>query len=150
MKGIDEILGSPEIAGCVVNPPNSAGSIARGAAARSLGQGAVGLAADGATSAKSADALPQPTGFWAAAQLSLTATDVVLVALKQGLIRPKPVVELARIPRSAVIGYHLEEGGLQSPFALLLSDGAEWSFGLPKLYVKAAKNLVAELGVPAS
>jgi hypothetical protein len=150
MKGIEEFLGSAEIAGCVVNPPGSAGSIARGAAARSLGAGSVGVAADGTTSAKSANALPQPTGFWEAAQLSVTATDVVLVALKQGLIRPKPVVELARIPRSAVIGYHLEEGGLQSPFALLLSDGAQWSFGLPKLYVKGAKSLVSELGVPAA
>jgi hypothetical protein len=149
VKGVEELIGTPVVAGCVVNPPGSAGSIGRGAAARSLGAGAtVGVHADGDVAAKSANALPQPTGSWEAAYLALTATDLVLVWVKQGLIRPKPGGELARIPRSAVVSYSLAEGGLQSPFALTLTDGAQWSFGLPKLYVKAAKGLIAELGVP--
>ena len=150
MKGVEELIGSPVEAGCVVNPPNSAGSIARGAAARNLGSGAVGASADGDVSRKSADALPQSTGSWLAAYLALTTESLVLVRIKQGMIRPKPDGEIARIPRSAVTGYTLDEGGLQSPFSLQLTDGTSWSFGLPKLYVKGAKELLVKLGVQPS
>lgn len=150
MKGVEELIGSPVEAGCVVNPPNSAGSIARGAAARNLGSGAVGVVADGDVARKSADALPTPTGSWPAAWLVLTLESIVLVRIKQGMIRPKPDGEIARIPRSAVTGYTLEEGGLQSPFSLQLMDGTSWSFGLPKLHVKNAKELITKLGVQPS
>lgn len=151
MKGTEELIGAPVEAGCVVNPPGSAGSIARGAAARNLGSGAIGVSADGDVARKSADALPQPTGSWQAAYLALTPEALVLVRIKQGMIRPKPDGEIARIPRSSVTGYSLDEGGLQSPFSLRLSDGTSWSFGLPKLHVKKAKELLDRLGVvPAS
>ena len=152
MKGIEELIGAPATVGCVVNPPGSAGSIAAGAMARQLGAGAtVGAHADGQVAAKSGGALPQPTGAWEAAYLAVTTSDVVLVRVKRGMLRPKPDAEIARVPRSAVTGYALREGGLQCPFALGLSDGSSWAFGLPKLHVKNAKALVAELGLaPAS
>ncbi|KAA1400321.1 hypothetical protein [Aeromicrobium ginsengisoli] len=55
--------------------------------------------------------------------------------------------EIARLPRSAVTGFTLDEGGLQSPFSLQLSDGTSWEFGLPKLYLRKAKELLDRLGV---
>ena len=150
MKGVEELVGAAVEAGCVVNPPNSAGSIARGAAARSLGSGAIGVTADGDVARKSADALPQPTGSWQAAYLALTPEALILVRIKQGMIRPKPDREIARIPRSAVTSYTLQEGGLQSPFSLQLSDGSSWVFGLPTLHVKNAKEMLGTLGVQPS
>ena len=150
MKGVEELVGAPIEAGCVVNPPGSAGAIARGAAARNLGSGMVGVAADGDIARKSADALPQSSGSWLAGYLALTPEVLVLVRVKQGLMRPKLDGEIARLPRSAVIGFTLDEGGLQSPFSLELSDGTSWEFGLPKLYVKKAKELLDRLGVQSS
>jgi hypothetical protein len=148
VKGVEELIGAPVEAGCVVNPPGSAGAIARGAMGKQLGAGStVGASADADVTRKSADALPQPVGSWQAAYLALTAESLVLVGVKQGLVRPKPFGELARIPRSAVTGYELDEGGLQSPFSLALNDGTSWSFGLPKLHVKNAKELLGRLGL---
>lgn len=148
MKGIEAFTGAPVLAGCVVNPPGSAGAIAAGAMSRQLGTGAtVGARADGQVAAASAAALPHPTGSWQAAYLALTAEELVLVRVRQGLIRPKPDGEIARLPRTAVNGYTLEGSGLQSPFSLQLTDGTSWAFGLPKLHVKNAKALLGELGL---
>lgn len=148
MKGVEDLTGGPTLAGCVVNPPGSAGSIAAGAMSRSLGVNpTAGFDADRRTTAASAAALPQPTGGWQAAYLALTAEHLVLVRIKQGMLRPKPDGEIARIPRTAVTGFELGEKGLQVPFALGLEDSTTWEFGLPKMHVKNAKGLIAELGL---
>lgn len=149
-KNIEDEIGGALVAGCVVNPPNSARSIAAGAAAKQLGSSVVGASQDAQVAAASADALPQPTGSWQAAYLALTETELVLVRVRRGMLRMQGDGVVARIPRSAVTGAAVGDSGLQRPLRLDLSDGTAWAFGLPKLEGGNAAELFAALGVAPS
>lgn len=138
MKNVDDIVGAPVEVGCTVTPKGRASAImtggvlggAFGAAGRVVGQMA--------REAGSAGASPLPAWSGALGYLAVTATEIVLLSAKQGLVSPKAVAVLARAPRSAVAGMALGDGKLAKPLAVSFGGDVVWEFEVPRVQWKDA------------
>jgi hypothetical protein len=80
--------------------------------------------------------------------LALTADEIVLLTIKQGLLTAKPSAVLAKVPRAAVAGATLGVG-MTPVLSLLFDNGQAWSFGITrreKYYAKTFVEALSEAG----
>jgi len=131
-------------AGTFVEPRGMIRSIVAATAGREV-LGALGsMTAESAASAGTAGASPLRKGD--IAYLSASADEVVLYRAKRGAFKPKPTDEvIASAPRGAVRGAKIEKGRIAGVLELTFEDGSNWAFDVPKVHLKGAREIEAEL-----
>jgi hypothetical protein len=112
--------------------------------------GALGaLSASQAASAGTAGASPLKKGD--IAHLSVSPDQVVLCRAKRGAFKPKPTEEvIAAAPRSAVRSASVAKGKIAGVLELSFDDGTHWAFDIPKVHLKGAQEIAAELSAGSS
>jgi hypothetical protein len=134
------------LAGTFVEPRGTINSIigrgtanAFGAASRPIGM-AVVAGAEGQMAGSS------PLAQGAIAYLGVTPDAVILFRAKRGLLKPKATEEVvANAPRSEVANAAVAEGRLASALTVTFGDGSSWTFDIPKIHLKGAREIVASL-----
>jgi len=131
-------------AGTFVEPRGMIRSIVAATAGREV-LGALGsMTAESAASAGTAGASPLRKGD--IAYLSASDDEVVLYRAKRGAFKPKPTDEvIASAPRGAVRGAKIEKGRIAGVLELTFEDGSNWAFDIPKVHLKGAREIEAEL-----
>jgi hypothetical protein len=125
-------LGATEIAGAWVNP---SGKGKRTMNAVAFGQYGTGTAPGADT--------PNFGGF---GYLAVSATDLVVVKGKQGLVGLKMTDDvIAKVPRSEVASVELGEGKITSPLRITFDSGGQWDLEVARAHRKAAERLIAEV-----
>jgi hypothetical protein len=138
-------LGSPEVAGVLVNPRGLAKTMSAGA----IG-GVVGAAAATAVAGRSAKASDLPA-FGRVGYVAASDTEVALIKTKSGALKMKITDEtLARVDRGELAAIELTDGKLVSQLRLQFNNGVVWAFDVPRVGKKDARHLVAVLGSTAS
>jgi hypothetical protein len=134
-------LGTPVIAGTMVNPRGFGKKVSVGAVG-----GAIGALAATAVASRSSRASDAPA-FGRVAYLAATETEVGLIKAKSGALKMKVTDEaLARAPRAELQAVELKDGKLISYMRLQFANGTVWEFDVPKIGKKNAKELVFALG----
>jgi hypothetical protein len=140
-----DILGSPQVAGCKVNPRGTGKSIM----SKSGGLGIGGIVASEVARKKvkgeRAEAATSTTPeFTFIAWLALTSDEVALVGVdrRKGL---KLSDVLARVPRSDVVSVELQKAPpmIAKPLVVTFSDGNYWIFEVPALAKGDVKQMAA-------
>jgi hypothetical protein len=144
-KDASQALGTPEIAGTMVNPGgyakkttvHAAGRVVAGVAGHVAARVAVG-------SETKAGELPE---FGRVAYLAVSESEVALVKTKTGALKMSITDEvLARVSRAEVTSSELDEGKLLSHLRIGFANGVAWEFDIPRSDKKTAKGLVKALG----
>ena len=132
------------VAGTFVEPRGMIRSIVAATAGREV-LGALGsLSAERAASAGTEGASPLKKGD--IAYLSVSADQVTLCKAKRGAFKPKPTDEvIAAAPREAVRGAVMEKGRIAGVLKLSFEDGSTWEFDVPKVHLKGAHEIEAQL-----
>jgi hypothetical protein len=107
--------------------------------------GALGsISAEHAASAGTAGTSPLKKGD--IAYLSVSSDQVLLCKAKRGAFKPKPTDEvIAAAPREAVRGAVMEKGRIAGVLKLSFEDGSTWEFDVPKVHLKGAHEIEAQL-----
>jgi hypothetical protein len=107
--------------------------------------GALGsISAEQAASAGTAGASPLKKGE--IAYLSVTSDQVSLCKAKRGAFKPKPTDEvIASAPRQAVREAKIDKGRIAGVLKLSFDDGSKWEFDVPKVHLKGAQEIEAQL-----
>jgi hypothetical protein len=140
-----DILGSPEVAGCKVNPRGAnKGTIAKAGVGQGLGGVAAGVVAGKKRKAEVAEAATAVTpSFGTIAWLALTAEELALVDIevKRGL---KLSNVLARVPRSEITSVVLGKAPplISKPLTISLANGDHWILEVPALGKGGVKDIV--------
>lgn len=147
MADASTALGAPEIAGAWVNRRGMAKRGMSTVAGADIG-GVVGSVVASGLSAKGS---PQPTAetpnFGGFGYLGVSATELVLVKGKRGLVGLKMTKDVvARVPRSDVVSIDLGEGKIASPLTIIFGDGGHWELEVARASRRAAERVVGELG----
>lgn len=127
----EELLGVPVQAGSFILGKGS--SVRKGIAA---GASSIGLQFK--PTIKAVD-------FGQVGYLALTADEVVIFSGKQGLIRPKIIGLVTRRPRRDLSSFQLEQGKMLVSGSIVFSDGAEWTFEVPRARAKQMATVEEEL-----
>jgi hypothetical protein len=144
------VLGSPQVAGVVVNRRGTArrragtgGGVGAGSGATGVVGGMIGskIAGKLMPAASAGDGEPPAKGGF----LALTKDEFALVELKSGLVKLKPVGVVARMPRSQVASAELGSGVSVMPLTISFTDGTRWDWEVPRPSKKHAEELVAAL-----
>jgi hypothetical protein len=141
-----DILGSPEVAGCKVNPRGTnKGTIAKAGVGEGLGGLAAGMVANKKRKGEIAEAATSVApSFNVIAWLALTASELALVDIetKRGL---KLSNVLARVPRSEVTSVVLGKAPplISKPLTVTLANGDHWIFEVPALGKGGVQEIVA-------
>jgi len=105
--------------------------------------------AAGLTVAAKADgqmASSSPVAAGSIAYLGVTPDAVILFRAKRGLLKPKATDELiANAPRTEVASAVVAEGRLASVLTVTFTDQSSWTFDIPKIHLKGAREIVAAL-----
>jgi hypothetical protein len=134
-------LGTPVIAGTMVNPRGFGKKAAVGA----IG-GVVGAVAATAVASRSSKASDLPA-FGRVGYLAASETEVALIKTKSGALKMKVTdVVLTRAPRAELETVELKEGKLLSSMRMQFVNGTVWEFDVPKVGKKNARELVSALG----
>lgn len=105
---------------------------------------AVGAAISDRAAADMAGSSPLAQGD--IAYLGVTADAVILFRAKRGLFKPKATDELvAQAPRAETASATVAEGRLGSVLTLAFLDASTWTFDIPKIHLKGAREIVAAL-----
>jgi hypothetical protein len=105
--------------------------------------GAVGGALAGAAT-QPAERSPVEAGK--IAFIAVFPAEVVVFRGKRGALKPKPTAEvIASVPRSAIASAQLDRKGMSAALTVTFTDGGTWEFDLPRVHVKAAKDVVGAL-----
>ena len=130
--------------GTFVEPRGMIRSIVAATAGREV-LGALGsISAERAAAAGTEGASPLKKGD--IAYLSVSGDQVVLCKAKRGAFKPKPTDEvIAAAPREAVRGAVMEKGRIAGVLKLSFEDGSTWEFDVPKVHLKGAHEIEAQL-----
>lgn len=144
-----ELLGSPQLAGCKVNPRGSNKAIIRKAG---VGEGLGGVVA-GAVAGKKLGAEREQAAasvtpaFTMIGWLALTATELALVSIdrKRGLSLDEV---LARVPRSEITSVELGKAApmISKPLTITFTNGDYWIVEVPALGKGDVKEIAAAFG----
>jgi hypothetical protein len=108
--------------------------------------GLVGTVVAGIAMRDGSSRTPDLPDFGRVGYVAVSATEVVVVKTKTGLLKMSPTgVALARAPRSELVSAELEDGRLLSHLLLRFADGRQWEFDVPKANKKSARAVVATL-----
>ena len=137
-------LGAPEIAGTLVNPKGYVKKAVAATAGREVA-GLIGSAAATLAARERSQSVAALPDFGRVGYLAVSATEVALVKTKYGWKMTPTDEALARAPTSALASVEWDEGRLVSHLNLSFTDGAVWSFDVPKSDKKTARAVVAAL-----
>jgi hypothetical protein len=138
-------LGAPEITGAWISSSGTARRVAGTVAGMEAGRAASSIAGKvvGGGVAQKSDATPAFSGY---AYLALSATELVLVKGKQGLVGMKLTGEvISRTPRSAIASIELGEGKVAAPLTITYNDGTRWDLEAARARRGAVERVIAEL-----
>ena len=139
-SGVPDIKSA--IACTYVEPRGSIRAVVGKVAGREV-LGAVGGALAGAAT-QPGDRSPVQAG--GIAFLAVFAEEIVVFRGKRGALKPKPTAEvIASVPRSAVASAQLDRKGMSAALTVTFTDEETWEFDLPRVHVKAAKDVVQAL-----
>jgi len=80
------------------------------------------------------------------AYLGVTADSVILFRAKRGLLKPKATDDvIATAPRAETASARVEEGRLSSVLSIAFSDATTWTFDIPKIHLKGAREIATAL-----
>ena len=80
------------------------------------------------------------------AYLGVTADFVILFRAKRGLLKPKATDEvIATAPRAEAASATVEGARLGSVLTISFGDGSAWSFDIPKIHLKGAREIASTL-----
>ena len=132
------------LAATFVEPRGMVRSIVAATAGREV-LGALGaMSAEQAASAGTDGASPLKKGD--IAHLSVSREDIVLCKAKRGAFKPKPTDEvIASAPRAAVRTAKVDKGRIAGVLELSFDDGSSWAFDVPKVHLKGAQEIAAQL-----
>jgi hypothetical protein len=107
--------------------------------------GALGaISASQAASAGTDGASPLKKGE--IAYLSVSRDQLLLCKAKRGAFKPKPTEEVsASAPRAAVRTAKVDKGRIAGVLELSFEGGSTWAFDVPKVHLKGAEQIAAEL-----
>lgn len=93
-----------------------------------------------------------PLGKGDIAYLSVSRDELTLCKAKRGAFKPKPTEEvIAAAPRAAVQSARVDKGRIAGVLEVSFGDGSTWAFDVPKVHLKGAHEIAAELsGQPAA
>ena len=148
MRNVDQLVGSPIEAGVIVTPKGRPKAVMTGAAIGQAAGSALKVGAEMAAERAGGGRSPLGTRSGQIGYLALTATELVLVAGRQGLTSPKATSVAARVARERVSSAALGEGKLALPFDVTFDDGVCWEFEVGRANTKQARA-VLELLQPA-
>lgn len=78
--------------------------------------------------------------------LGVTGDAVILFRAKRGLLKPKATDEvIATAPRAEAASATVEGARLGSVLTISFSDGSAWSFDIPKIHLKGAREIADAL-----
>jgi hypothetical protein len=120
---------------------------------RSIVAGTIGREIAGALGGLGASSGVDPTGDspppLAKGQLGYLAAfddQIVLYRAKRGAFKPKPSEEIyATAPRASVTGADVERKKLAGVLTVRFTDGNDWTFDVPKIYLSTAEAIVKAL-----
>jgi hypothetical protein len=138
-------LGAPEITGAWISSSGTARRVASTVAGAEAGRAASSIAGKvvGGGVAQKSDATPTFSGY---AYVALSATELVLVKGKQGLVGMKLTGEvIARTPRGAIASMELGEGQVAAPLTITFKDGTRWDLEAARARRGAVERVIAEL-----
>jgi hypothetical protein len=139
MDNSEEIL-----AATFVEPRGMVRSVVAAVAGREVLGGLGSISAERAASAGTDGASPLKRGD--IAHLSLTRGQLVLCKAKRGAFKPKPTDEvIASAPRAAVRTATVDKGKIASVLQVSFADDSTWAFDVPKVHLKGAQQIAAEL-----
>jgi hypothetical protein len=71
---------------------------------------------------------------------------VILFRAKRGLLKPKATdVVIATAPRAETASARVEESRLSSVLAIGFTDATMWTFDIPKIHLKGAREICTAL-----
>ena len=119
-------------------------SIVAATAGREL-LGALGaLSAERAAAAGTEGASPLKKGD--IAHMSVSRDELRLCRAKRGAFKPKPTDEvIAAAPRATVRSAKVDKGRIAGVLEVSFEDGSTWAFDVPKVHLKGAHEIAAEL-----
>ena len=80
------------------------------------------------------------------AYLGVTADAVILFRAKRGLLKPKATDEvIATAPRAEAASARVDEGRLTSVLTIAFTDATTWTFDIPKIHLKGAREIATAL-----
>jgi hypothetical protein len=127
-----------------VEPRGTIKSIVAGTIGREIAGGLGGLAA--ARGADQSGDSPSPLTKGQLGYLVAFDDQIVLHRAKRGAYKPKPTEEIyATAPRGSVTGADLERKKLSGILTVQFTDGTEWTFDVPKIYLSTADAIVEAL-----
>src|SRR5581483_590251 len=137
------------VAATFVEPRGMVRSIVAATAGREL-LGALGaLSAERAAAAGTEGASPLKKGD--IAHLSVSRDELRLCRAKRGAFKPKPTDEvIAAAPRAAVRSAKVDKGRIAGVLEVSFEDGSTWAFDVPKVHLKGAEQIAAELSSRAA
>jgi hypothetical protein len=132
------------LAATFVEPRGMIRSIVAATAGREV-LGALGaMTAERAASTGTEGASPLKKGD--IAHLSVTREELTLCKAKRGAFKPKPTDEvIAAAPRAAVRTAKVDKGRIAGVLEVSFEDGSTWAFDVPKVHLKGAHEIAAEL-----
>ena len=134
------------LAGTFVEPRGTINSIIGRGTANVFGAASrpIGMAVVAGADSQMAGSSPVAAG--SIAYLGVTPDAVILFRAKRGLLKPKATDELiATAPRTEVASAVVAEGRLASVLAVTFTDQSSWTFDIPKIHLKGAREIVAVL-----
>ena len=119
-------------------------SVVAAVAGREVLGGLGAITAERAASAGTEGASPLEKGD--IAHLSVSRERLVLCKAKRGAFKPKPTDEvIASAPRAAVRTAKVDKGKIAGVLEVSFEDGSTWAFDVPKVHLKGAQQIAAEL-----
>jgi hypothetical protein len=89
---------------------------------------------------------PSPLTSGQLGYLAAFENQIVLYRAKRGAFKPKPTEEIyATAPRDSVTGADLERKKLSGVLTVHFTDGNDWTFDIPKIYLSTAEAIVSAL-----
>lgn len=147
MADASTALGAPQVAGAWVNRLGRAKRAMSTISGAEIG-GIVGSAvASGILAKGSPQPAPDTPAFGAFGYLAVSASDLVLVKGKQGLLGLKMTDDVVgRSPRSEVASIELGDGKLAAPLTITFTTGVQWELEVARANRGAARKVVDALG----
>ena len=134
------------LAGTFVEPKGTIRSIIGRGTANVFGPASRAVGAAMVANAEGQMAGSSPVAPGSIAYLGVTLDAVILFRAKRGLLKPKATDELiASAPRTEVASAVVAEGRLASVLTVTFADQSSWTFDIPKIHLKGAREVAAAL-----
>jgi hypothetical protein len=146
VRNVEQLVGDPIEAGVVVTPKGRAKAVISGAVVGQVAGSALKIGTQMTAEHSGAEASPLGTLSGRLGYLAVTASELVLLEGRPGLVSPKATSVAARAPRARVSSVAIGEGKLALPFEVSFGDGARWEFEVGRANAKQARSIAQLFG----